>query len=169
MAEKKKLETTTRYEVLTRLSGFKEPLICHIDEDERDRLIRVLEADDKEPRRFYGFDLVEGLECYINLSNVVKLNLLDYVGGVPFEKPPKRTEEQRQKLLEERENSEATVILKIWSAGGTDIYHDVAFGEWSLIRITLEEYDQQFFGLRRPGVACRSKMLPWKHPQCNRR
>jgi hypothetical protein len=36
--------------------------------------------------------------------------------------------------------------LKIWSAGETDIYHDVEFGEWTLIRTTLEEYDQQFFG-----------------------
>jgi len=90
--------------------------------------------------------LGDGLECYINLSSVVKLNLLDYLAGIPFEKPPKRTEEEWQKLLEERENSEATVILKLWAAGKTDVYPDVEYEEWMLIRTTLEEYDQQFFG-----------------------
>jgi hypothetical protein len=146
MPEKKQVETTTLYEVLTRLSGFDQPLICHIDEDERDRLTQVLEADDKDLPKFYGFELRDGFECYINLSSVVKLNLLDYLAGVPFEKPPKRTEEEWQKLLEERENSEATVIMKLWSAGETDVYPDVEYEEWILIRTTLEEYNQQFFG-----------------------
>jgi hypothetical protein len=74
------------------------------------------------------------------------LNVLDYLAGVPFEKPPQRSEEEWQKLLEERENSEATVVLKLWSAGKTDIYPDVDYGEWTLIRTTLEEYEQQFSG-----------------------
>jgi hypothetical protein len=78
---------------------------------------------------FYGFNLGDGLESYINLSSVVKLNLLDYLAGVPFEKPPQRSEEEWQKLLEERENSEAAVVLKLWSAGKTEIYPDVDYGE----------------------------------------
>lgn len=148
MPQKGGENTTTLHETLIQLVGFQKRIVCHFDADERDRLITVLEGERDEPLRFYGFELVEGLECYVNLSQITKINVLDYLPGLPFAKPPEKTEEEWEKHIEERDASDDPVILRVWSAANqnTEVFHDVDHSEWRMIQAALEEGDQQFIG-----------------------
>jgi hypothetical protein len=45
-------------------------------------------------------------ECYINLSHVIKINILNCLAGVPSKKRPKLTDNEIDKQIEEREASD---------------------------------------------------------------
>ncbi|MEI6493082.1 MAG: hypothetical protein WCO94_11085 [Verrucomicrobiota bacterium] len=149
MPKKQKLETTSLYEVYVSLTGIEKQLICHIDDEERSRFISVLEGErDKEEIAFYGFNLPRGLECYLNLTQGIKVNILDYLAGVPFEKPPAPSEAEQTKEYEERQKSEAPVILRVWGTFDRNIhvYQDVDYQDWRTISAVLEENSSRFIG-----------------------
>jgi|GEM_PF-4982317 len=148
MPKKTKKPTTRLYEVVISFAMFEEHLIFHVDEDEYHRLTSVLEAAYKELRRFYGCGLADGLGCYINTSAITKINILDYMGGLSFEKPPERSEAKWKQLIEEREESEDPMILRIWASGeqSIDVYHQVDYQEWLAIQAAMEESSQHFIG-----------------------
>ena len=140
--------TTTLYETVIRFAGIEKSLFCHFDGEEFDRLVKVLEGERDEPLQFYGFDLIDGLECYINPGRVTKINVLDYLAGLPFEKRPKKTGAESEKQLEDRENSDERVILRVWMAsdGTVEVYEEIDYHDWLSIRFALEEKGQQFVG-----------------------
>jgi hypothetical protein len=148
MAESEKNATTTLHETVIRFADIEKRLFCHFDGEEFDRLIKVLEGDRDEPLQFYGFDLIDGLECYINLGHVTKINVLDYLAGLPFAKPPKKTGAESEKQMEDRENSDERVILRVWMAsdGTIEVYEDIDYHDWVSVRFALDENGQQFVG-----------------------
>jgi hypothetical protein len=148
MPRQSKERVTTLHEVSISLAKFEKRLTCHIDADERDRFVAALEDAREEPLSFYGFQLVDGLDCYVNLSHVTKINVLDYIAGLPFKKPPEKTEAEWEHHFREREESEDSVILRIWTAPDQEIevFHEVDYGEWMLISHAFDETGQQFIG-----------------------
>jgi hypothetical protein len=148
MPKKPKEETTTLHEIYVSLAHFEKRLICHAEGDERRRLLSVFEREGEDVTGFYGFDLVEGLECYVNLAHVAKINVLDYLAGLPFEKPAKRTEKEETERFEEREESDDPVLLRVWTTHdrGIEVFRDVDYQERVAIRFALEESNQHFIG-----------------------
>ncbi len=149
MAKKTEDQKTTLHEVVVHLNRFEKPLICQVDADEANRLISAVEAQREKPPSFYGFDLVDGLECYLGLAHVARIGILDILAGLPFRKPPKKADKQWEKQIAERDESEDPVILRVWmsnEAPEVSTYHDVDYHEWCIIRTSLEESDQSFVG-----------------------
>jgi hypothetical protein len=74
--------------------------------------------------------------------------VLDYLAGLPFEKPPKKIRAESEKQIEDRENSDESVILRVWMAsrGTVELYEDIDYHDWVSIRFVLEEKGQQFVG-----------------------
>jgi len=137
---KKKPALTRLYELVATFVGRETQIVCHIDEEERHRLLSYF--DDLEAKhRFYGVDLPDGLECYLNTAHIERFNLLDYLAGVPFEAHPKLTDKQVERQIAKREASQIGVILRVWTAGETEpfVCHDVSHEEWIGVRLTLEE------------------------------
>ena len=137
---KKKPTLTRLYELVATFVGRKTQVVCHIDEGERQRLLSYSE-DLETKHRFYGVNLPDGLECYLNTARIERLNLLDYLAGVPFEAQPKLTTKQADRQAAKREASDLGVILRLWTAGETEpfVCHDVHHEEWIGVRLTLEE------------------------------
>lgn len=137
---RKKPVLTHLYELVVTFIGRETQLVCHIDEEERQRLLAF--SDDIEAKhRFYGVDLPDGLECYINTARALRLNLLEYLHPIQFEARRKLTEKQYERQAAKRESSEIGVILRLWIAGEKEpfVCHDVHHEEWVGVRLTLEE------------------------------
>ena len=143
-------ELTTLHEVLILLDGLEKSPVFHIDDDGWSRLVTVLEGQDSTRQAFFGFTLLDEpkRECYINLSHVIKINILDCLAGLPANKRPKLTDDELDKQIKEREASEDTIILRVWmiSDKAVDLYHDIDYQDWISIRLALEENDQRFIG-----------------------
>ena len=75
------------------------------------------------------------------------MNILDYLAGVPFEKPPAPSEAEQNKEIEEREESEAPVILRVWGAFDRriQVYTGVPYLDWQTIELALEENNPRRF------------------------
>lgn len=144
------IEITSLHEVLISFDRLAAGPVCHIDDDGLSRLVTVLEGQEFMQQAFFGLDLLEEpqRECYINLSHVVKINILNCLGGLPSKKRPKLTDAEICKQIEEREASEDSIILRIWMITGeaVDLYHDIDYQDWVSIRRALEENDQRFIG-----------------------
>jgi hypothetical protein len=137
---KKKPALTRLYELVATFVGRETQIVCHIDEEERQRLLSCFD-DEETKHRFYGVNLPDGLECYLNTARIERVNLLDYLAGVPFEARPKLTAKQADRQIAIREASDIGVILRLWTAGETEpfVCHDVHHEEWIGVRFTLEE------------------------------
>jgi hypothetical protein len=143
-------EMTALHEVFILLSRLERGPVCYIDDAEWSRLVTALEGQEPMRQAFLGLGFLEEpkRECYINLSHVVKINILDCLAGFPQKKRPKLTDAELDKQIEEREASEDTIILRVWMTTGkaVDLYHDIDYQDWVSIRRALEENDQQFIG-----------------------
>lgn len=143
-------EVTSLHEVFISLDRLEKGPVCHIDDDGWSRLVTVLEGQGSTKQAFFGLDLLEEpkRECYINLPQVVRINILNCLAGLPSKKRPKLTDTEIDKQTEERETAEDPIILRVWMTAGksVDLYHDIDYQDWVSIRRALEENDQQFIG-----------------------
>jgi hypothetical protein len=140
--------TTTLHEIYVSFVGTEKSLVCNVEAEGVDRLVRVLESD--LPCSFYSFDLVdEGYDCFVNLSQIEKVSVLNVLAGLPMtRREPDRTDLENEKRAEEREESDDPVVLRIWVVGKTDpeLYLTVEYNEWNSIQMSLEQNDQKFIG-----------------------
>lgn len=139
---------TPIFEFVGRLEGFERPLITHFEEEQFHRLVNFLEDNNSAERAFFGVSEARGLETYFNLRKIQYINLLDYLGGIPAKKETEPTEEVLSRIIEERMESEETVILWVWASNRKDpeIQYEVGYDDWCAIRRTLEENDQLCIG-----------------------
>jgi hypothetical protein len=149
-AKTPKEEMTSLHEACIQIDKFENGPSCCIDGDGWSRLVTVLEQPHDTPQAFFGFDLFEEpkRECYINLSHVIKINVLDCLAGLPSKKRPKLTVKEFKKNIEEREASDDTIILRVWMVADktVELYNDISYEDWASIRQALEENDQRFIG-----------------------
>jgi hypothetical protein len=70
----------------------------------------------------------------------MRLNVLDYLGGIQFEAEPERTEKEWEKRIEEREAADETVIVRLWLRGEEEpiVHHDIEHGEWGLAQACID-------------------------------
>ena len=141
-------QETSLHEVATWLAGFEQPLITYLDAKEAERLSSILESDSTKPPSFYEFDLLDGLGCLINLTHVTRIDVTDFLGGIPFKKPHARKPKQVERNLIEREQSDDTVILRVWMSGKrtTEIFREIEYEEWSLLSALFDDAGQTFVG-----------------------
>jgi hypothetical protein len=133
-------ELTQLYEVCATLEGFEKPLTTHIDQEEYDRLVDVLEEREVEDLAFVGISEARGLEAYFNLDRTLYINLLEYLCGIAqVEKQKALSEAEEEKLFEERMESDKPVLMWIWTAADKEpqLYYEVSYHEWDAIRMAL--------------------------------
>lgn len=140
---KQKSQKTTLHEIVVSFTGFEKRLIRSAEREEAERIAAVMESDDDKPRDFYGMDLPDGLECYINLKHISRINILDSLPGIEIEKAPRL-----ESASENREDSDDPVTLRFWLADNAsqETHGEVDYQEWSSIRFALEEETQHFIG-----------------------
>jgi hypothetical protein len=154
---------TPIFEFVGRLEGFERPLIGHLEDKEYQRLLDVLEERSCTDRAFFGFSEARGLETYFNLSKIQYIDLLDYLGGIPAERQPELSEKQESRVIEERMESEETVLLWVWTTADKEprLHYSVNYHDWCAIQRTLEENDQLCVGFEdQDGERI---ILPLKH------
>ena len=118
MPKKKKSVYTRLYELAFSFNGRAQQFFYHVEEKDRQRLLHVF--GDCEEHLFHELGGHEGIERLVNSAHI-RLNILDYLGGIEFEAEPKLTDRQWQKKIEEREDSDESVILRIWLKGEEDM------------------------------------------------
>jgi hypothetical protein len=144
---KAKSRKTTLHEIVVSFAGFEKRLIRSAYGEEAQRIESVLENDEPQPNNFYGMDLRDGLECYINLSRVAKINVLDSLPGVEIDKAADKTDVELQEDIEARNESNESVIIRFWFVDGTiEEFGDIDYQDWCSIRFALEEEIQRFVG-----------------------
>lgn len=128
------------YELLVTFSEREQQLVQHVEEKDRARLLRAL-GDSDEEHGFYELGGHRGHECVINTAHLARLNVLGYLPGVQFEAEPEEEQEESFRRLEERDNDETQVILRLWIRGETrpHLQHGVEYGAWVGIRHNLIE------------------------------
>ncbi len=142
---KKEPKTTYIFEAKFQFRGIEENLFVSMNNREWERIVNVFEYDPLE-FRFYGTDPHEGYEVFINPKHVSKINLLENLPGIQFiEKEPK-SEEEQERIREERERSDAAYIFRVWSIDGSiETYGDITFDDCEGIR-PLEDNTAAFIG-----------------------
>lgn len=141
-------ELTQIYEFYATLEGFQERLVTHIEQEERDRLVDLLEEREASDVVFASVSEARGLETYFNLDRTLYINLLDYLPGVPAEKEKKLSEAQAENIWEERMESDKTVSLWVWTLAKEEpeFHYSVAYHEWDSIQMTLDNNNQRCIG-----------------------
>jgi hypothetical protein len=141
-------EYTSVYEFYATLEGFEEALVSHIEQEERDRLVDLLEEREASDVAFASVSEARGLETYFNLDRVLYINLLDYIGGVAFEKEKKLSEAETESIWEERMESDKTVSLWVWTLAKKEpeLHYGVAYHEWDAIQMALGNNNQRCIG-----------------------
>jgi len=141
-------ELTQIYEFYATLEGFDKALFSHIEQEERDRLVDLLEEREATDVLFTSVSGPRGLETYFNLDRTLYINLLDYIGGVSFEKEKKLSKAETESIWENRMESEKTVSLWVWTLAKKEpeFHYSVAYHEWDAIQMTLENNNQRCIG-----------------------
>jgi hypothetical protein len=136
MPKKKKSVYTRLYELAFSFNGRAQQFFYHVEEKDRQRLLHVF--GDCEEHLFHELGGHEGIERLVNSAHI-RLNILDYLGGIEFEAEPKLTDRQWQKKIEEREDSDESVILRIWLKGEEKpiVHYDIQHAAWSLTQTCL--------------------------------
>jgi hypothetical protein len=142
---KKEPNTTYIFEAKFQFQGIDECLFVSMNNREWERIVNVLEGDAMD-FRFYGTDPCEGYEVYINPRHVIKINLLENLPGIEFLEDEPKSEEEQERIREDREKSDAPFTFRVWSTNGSvEIYSDVSFDDCEGIR-PLEDNTAAFIG-----------------------
>ncbi len=147
MSKKKAPQPTRLYEPVITFTGRERRLVYHVEEKDRDRLMRAF--DDQKEHRFYELGGAEGLDCLVNTTHIRRLNVLDYLGGLEFESEPELTSKQWAKKFEEREASDEPVIVRLWLRGEREpeVHPEIEHAEWMLAHTCLME-GEKFISFR---------------------
>jgi hypothetical protein len=142
---KKEPETTYIFEAKFQLIGHERNLFVTMNTKEWERIVNVLEGGSVE-FRFYGADPCEGYEVFINPKHVSKINLLENMPGIKFIAKKPKTDEEQDRIQENREQSSAEYIFRIWSIDGLiETYSGITFENCEGIR-PLEDNIDMFIG-----------------------
>lgn len=142
---KMKPKTTYIFEAKFQFQGIEECLFVSMNNREWERIVNVLEGDSID-FRFYGTDPCEGYEVYINPRHVNKINLLENLPGIEFLEEEPKSDEEQNRILEEREQSDATFVFRVWSISGSiEIYSDISFEDRERMRF-FEDSSAAFIG-----------------------
>lgn len=142
---KKEPNTTYIFEAKFQFQGIDECLFVSMNNREWERIVNVLEGDSIDSR-FYGTDPCEGYEVYINPRHVTKINLLENLPGIEFIEEEPKSDEEQDRIREDREKSDAPFTFRVWSTDGSvETYDDVSFDDCEGIR-PLEDNTASFIG-----------------------
>lgn len=142
---KKKPNTTYIFEAKFQFQGIEECLFVSMNNREWERIVNVLEGDAID-FRFYGTDPCEGYEVYINLRHVTKINLLENLPGIEFLEEEPKSDEEQDRIREDREQSDAPLTFRVWSTNGSiEVYSDISYDDREGIRF-LEDNTAAFIG-----------------------
>lgn len=141
-------EYTQIYEFNATLEGFEERLVTHIEQEEYDRLVDLIEEREASDVVFASVSEARGLETYFNLDRTLYINLLFHLPGIPAEKEKKLSEAQAENIWEERMESDKTVSLWVWTVAKKEPerHYGVAYHEWDAIQMALNNNNQRCIG-----------------------
>jgi len=138
-------KTTYIFEAKFQFQGIEEFLFVSINNREWERIVNVLEGDPID-FQFYGTSPCEGYEVYINPRHVTKINLLENLPGIEFLEEEPKSDEEQDRIREDREQSDAPFMFRVWFTNGSvEVYSDISFDDCEGIR-PLEDNTAAFIG-----------------------